>query len=72
MVVIGRLDEQLCDRLSKNSLKFFPNLSRVRTALPCRLDGRISAARNFHIEASHIRTKGMVIRTVDLMHAISI
>jgi hypothetical protein len=40
--------------------------------LPCRPDGRTSAARNFHIEASRVRTKGMVVQTVDLMHAISI
>jgi hypothetical protein len=31
-----------------------------------------SAASNFHIKASHVRTKGMVVRTVDMMHAISI
>jgi hypothetical protein len=31
-----------------------------------------SAARNFHIKALRVRTKGMVIQTIDLMHAISI
>jgi hypothetical protein len=53
-------------------LKFFPDLSRVRTVVLCRPDGHISTARNFHIKASHVRTKGMVVRTVDQMHAISI
>jgi hypothetical protein len=67
-----RSDGQLCDRLSTISLKFFPDLSRFRTVLPCCLDSRTSAARNFHIKALRIRTKGMVLRTVDLMHTISI
>jgi hypothetical protein len=40
--------------------------------LPCRQDDRTLAARNFHIKASCIRTKGLVFRTVDQMHAISI
>jgi hypothetical protein len=40
--------------------------------LPCRPGGRTFAASNFHIEASHFRTKVMVIRTVDQMHAITI
>jgi hypothetical protein len=53
----------------QNSQKFFPDLSRIRTVVP---DGRTSAASNFHIKASRIRTKEMVVRTVDLMHAISI
>jgi hypothetical protein len=57
---------------SKILLKFFPDLSRVRTVVSCRPDGRTSAASNFHTRASHVRTKGMVVRTVDLMHAISI
>jgi hypothetical protein len=47
-------------------------LSHVRTIVPCRPNGRTSTACNFHIKASRIRTKGMVVRTVDLMHAISI
>jgi hypothetical protein len=71
-VDIRHLDRQLCDRLSKILLKFFPNLSRVQTVLHYRPDGRTSAARNFHIKASRIRTKGMVVWTVDQMHAISI
>jgi hypothetical protein len=54
------------------SLKFFPDLSRVRKVVPCHLDGRTSVASNFHTKASRVRTKGMVVRTVDLMHAISI
>jgi hypothetical protein len=40
--------------------------------LPYRPDGRTFAASNFHIEASRIRTRRMVVRTVDLMHAFSI
>jgi hypothetical protein len=52
-------------------LKFFPDLSRVRTVVPCSLDGRTSAARNFHIKALHVQTKGMVVRTIDQMHGIS-
>jgi len=40
--------------------------------VPCRPDGRISAARNFHMKASHIWTKGMVVQMVDQMHSISI
>jgi hypothetical protein len=67
-----RLDGQLCDRLSKISLKFFPDLSCIRTALPCHPDGRTSAAPNLHIKASCVRTKGMIVWIVDLMHAISI
>jgi len=39
---------------------------------PCRPNGRTSAASNFHIKASRVWTKGMVVRTVDLIHAISI
>jgi hypothetical protein len=46
--------------------------SRVWTVLPCRLDGCTLAASNFHIKALRIWTKRMVVRTVDLMHAISI
>jgi hypothetical protein len=38
----------------------------------CRLDGRTSAASNFLIKASRVRTGGMVVRTVDLMHTIFI
>jgi hypothetical protein len=60
------------DRLSKISQKFFPELSYVRTVLPYRPDGHTSATCNFHIKASRVRTKGMVVRIVDLMHAISI
>jgi hypothetical protein len=54
------------------SPKFFPEMSRVRTMLPCRLDGRTLAARNFHIKAWRIRTITSVVRTVNLMHVISI
>jgi hypothetical protein len=40
--------------------------------MPYRSDGRTSAARNFHVKASCVRTGGMVVRTVDLMDVISI
>jgi hypothetical protein len=40
--------------------------------LPYRPNGCTSAARNFHIKALPVRTKGMVVQTVDLMHAISL
>lgn len=40
--------------------------------LPCRPDGRTSAVRNFHIKARRVRTIGMVVWKVDLMHTISI
>jgi len=40
---------------------FFPVLSRVWTVLPRRPDGRTSTALNFHIKASRVRTKGMVV-----------
>jgi hypothetical protein len=66
------MDRQLCDRLSKILLKFFPDLSRFQTVLPYPPDGRTLAAHNFHIEALCVRTKGMVVRTVDLMDVISI
>jgi len=54
------------------SQKFFPELSRVRTVLPCRPDDRTLAGRNFHINASHVWTIEHVIWMVYLMHAISI
>jgi hypothetical protein len=69
MIVIGLPDGQLYDRLSKISLKFFPNLSRVWTVVPCRPDDRTFVARNFHIKASPVQTRGMVVRKVDLMLA---
>jgi hypothetical protein len=56
----------------KISLKIFPEMSRVRTVVPCHSDGRTFAASNFHIEALHVRTRRMVVQTADLMHAISI
>jgi len=40
--------------------------------VPCRLDGHTSATSNFCIKALHVRTRGMIFRTVDLMHVISI
>jgi hypothetical protein len=54
------------------SQKFFPELSSVQKMLPCHPDGRTSAARNFHIKASRVQTIEHVVRTVDLMRAISI
>jgi hypothetical protein len=53
-------------------MKFFPELSRVQTKLPCRLDDHTLAARNFHIKAWRVQTMGSVVQMVDLMHAISI
>jgi len=35
-----------------------------------RPNGRTSAASNFFIKASRIQTRGMAVRTVDLLHAI--
>jgi len=52
--------------------KFFSELSRIRTVLPCRPDGRTLAGCNFHIKASRVQTIGSVVRTVDLMNVISI
>jgi len=40
--------------------------------LPCCPNGCTLAGRNFHIKASRVRTIGSVVRTVDLMLAISI
>jgi hypothetical protein len=40
--------------------------------LPYCQDGLTLAASNFHIKGSRIQTIGHVVRTVDLMHAISI
>jgi hypothetical protein len=54
------------------SLKFFSEMSHVQTVLPCRTDGCTLAAHNFHTKASRVWPIGMVVRTVDLMHAISI
>jgi hypothetical protein len=50
----------ICNQLSKN---FAENLSCFEP----RPNGCTSATSNFHIEASRIRTKGMVIQAVDLM-----
>jgi len=53
-------------------MKFFPNLSHIRTVLPYHPYSRTLAVSNFHIKASRVRTKGMVVQTIDQMHAISI
>jgi len=66
-----RSDGQLCDRNSKNiAEKERRSKSRIRTVLPCHPDGRTFAASNFHIKASSVQTRRIVVRTVDLMHAI--
>jgi hypothetical protein len=52
--------------------KSFLFKSRVHTVFPCLPNARTSTASNFPIEASRIRTRRMVVRTVDLMHTISI
>jgi len=46
--------------------------SRVRTVLPCRLDGRTSTASNFYIGASRVQIGRMVVQPADLMHVIFI
>jgi hypothetical protein len=40
--------------------------------VPYRSDGRTFTLSNFHTKASRIRTKGMVVRMIDLMHAIPV
>jgi hypothetical protein len=50
----------------------FQNFAEILSRFELRLDGRTLAARNFHIKASRVRTQGMVVRMIDLMHAISI
>jgi hypothetical protein len=47
-------------------------LGRVLTVLPCRPNGHTLATHNFHIKASWVWTKGMVVPMVDQMHAIFI
>jgi len=54
------------------SQKVFPELSLVRRVLPCRPNDRTLAACNFHIKAWRIWTITSVVRTVNLMHVISI
>jgi len=46
--------------------------SRILTVRHCRPDGRTSAASNFHIRLSYVRTMGMSVRTANLQHTISI
>jgi hypothetical protein len=46
--------------------------SRIQTVVHCHSDGRTSAASNFHIKASRVRTRRMGIQAVNLMNAISI
>jgi hypothetical protein len=59
-------------KFQKFHWKSFLFESRVRTVRHCRLDGRTSAASNFHIEAPRVRTRRMGVQTFNLMHAISI
>jgi hypothetical protein len=49
----------------QNLQKFFHDLSRVRTVLPCRPNGHTSTARNFHVKASRIQTGIHIVRTVE-------
>jgi hypothetical protein len=63
--VSGRITVQSAFQIS---LKLFPDLSCVRTVLPCLPDGRTLAVRNFHIKAWRVWTIGSVVETVDLMH----
>jgi hypothetical protein len=70
---MGRPDGQLCDQ---NYEIFAKNLSCLRATSGrvrhCHPDGRTSTASNFLTKASRVRTRGMAVRTVDLLHAISI
>jgi len=50
----------------------FQNFAEILSRLEPLPDGRTFAAHNFHIKASCIQTIGMIVRTVDLMHVISI
>jgi hypothetical protein len=59
-------------KFQKFHWKSFLFESSIQTVLPCRPDGHMFAASNFHIKASHVRTGRMVVRTVALMHAISL
>jgi hypothetical protein len=59
MVNLSRSDGQLCyQNLWDFRWKSFLFKSRVRTVRHYRPDGRMSAASNFHIRLSHVRTKG--------------
>jgi hypothetical protein len=40
--------------------------------VPCRPNGRTFTASNFHIKALRVQTRGMAVRTVDLIHTIFI
>jgi hypothetical protein len=73
MVNLGRSDGQQCDRIFwKFCWKSFPFKSRVRPVRHWHPDGCMSAASNFHIRLSRVRTKGMNVRTPVLQHTISI
>jgi hypothetical protein len=50
----------------------FQNLFEIFSCFEPRLEGRTFAVSNFHVKASRFRTNEMVVRTVDLMHAIFI
>jgi hypothetical protein len=52
-------------------LKIFPVWEPRPDGSAHLLDGRTSAASNFHTKASSVRTMRMAVQTVDLLHAIS-
>jgi len=74
-VEIGGFCLRIC-KLKFGALQFhwrsFLFESCVRTVVHYRTNGRTSAASNFHIKASRVWTRKMVVHTVVLMHAISI
>jgi hypothetical protein len=68
-----RPDGQLCDRIfQKFRWKSYLFKSLVQTVRHWRLDGRTSAASNFHIRLRASGPRGMNVRTAELQHAISI
>jgi hypothetical protein len=69
----GRPDGQQCDRIFQEfGWKSFLFKSCVRTVRHYRLDGRTSAASNFHIRLRAFGPWGMNVRTAILQHTISI
>jgi len=59
-------------KFQKFRWKSFLFESHDRTVRNCHPDGRTSTANNFHIKVPSVRTRRMGIRTVNLMHTISI
>jgi hypothetical protein len=69
---MGRLDGQLCDQLSENFAEII-FVSELRSDSGAPSFGQLpSTTSNFHIKALRIQARGMIVLTVDLMHAISI